>query len=626
MSSSGEDHNHPGRGPSRSEIKRRKKAAKDFMRANSLVPSERANSQSLPNSEQRPTGEGFAQRIPPSEMEAEDSEARERSLDLHALRAMGLAGAHRAFQKQKPRLERIDSVRSLSGSEGRQPQAQRPDPLAQAEVADEEAQRLETVALTLDPEKAKVALQLAKSYRAGAKLRRKQAAWEASQVEGEKLSNLPPRSPTQIRATLPQETTPESMKESKPPDGAIPRSSRGSRHPGIIPAPERFEAYARNFQKSGEAVKAAQAESMARQLRRFSPKAVSSNPAPKERPDSSLPPAIPEQEPQPRQDPLALATANELEAERLEKIAADPTTPTKQAEFALQQAKSARAAAKLRRKQAEWEASQRMLLSSSRAPETRENRSGSETTPPDHSLITNPVQLALFENEFAAQTTESARKNESISGFVYVLRPRTSLNGREVIKIGMTARSVSQRVRELQTGSMVAFDVVYSLQAENARMLEKHLHACFAERRVPGGGQEFFYVSAEEAVAEIKKIETAVSRERARAARDVELNTFLNDIGAKELRSKIDNPLTIIFIGVWISIFIFGPGIADQTFGRAYHALYVAFALFVAPLMLAVCSTRMDNYLTARYYTPRFGSRIAAKHDELRRKYPLAYS
>ena len=201
-----------------------------------------------------------------------------------------------------------------------------------------------------------------------------------------------------------------------------------------------------------------------------------------------------------------------------------------------------------------------------------------------------------------------------------------SARAADPIKIGMTARSVSQRVRELQTGSMVAFDVVYSLQAENARMLEKHLHSRFAERRVPGGGQEFFYVSAEEAVAEIKKIEISVSRYKARVARDAELTTFLNDIGATELRSKIDTPLTIIFIGAWISIIIFGPGLTDQIWGKAYHVLYVALALFAVPVMLAVCSTRVDSYLTANYFTPRFGQRIAAKHEELRQKYPLAYS
>jgi len=53
-----------------------------------------------------------------------------------------------------------------------------PNPLAQALAAEQEAERLERQALNLPRSQAKVALQLAKSYRAGAKLRRKQVAWE----------------------------------------------------------------------------------------------------------------------------------------------------------------------------------------------------------------------------------------------------------------------------------------------------------------------------------------------------------------------------------------------------------------------------------------------------------------
>jgi hypothetical protein len=70
-----------------------------------------------------------------------------------------------------------------------------------------------------------------------------------------------------------------------------------------------------------------------------------------------------------------------------------------------------------------------------------------------------------------------AKSPRTSAGYIYILKPRISLDGQEVIKIGMTTRTVAERVRELTTGSMVSFEVVYSLQVENARSFEKHLHA-----------------------------------------------------------------------------------------------------------------------------------------------------
>ncbi len=76
---------------------------------------------------------------------------------------------------------------------------------------------------------------------------------------------------------------PVSTKPAKSQDGITQPQSPGSQSRGIIPAPERFEAYAKAFQKAGQPDKAEKAESMARQLRRFTPKAAdqSSSPEPK---------------------------------------------------------------------------------------------------------------------------------------------------------------------------------------------------------------------------------------------------------------------------------------------------------------------------------------------------------
>ncbi len=59
--------------------------------------------------------------------------------------------------------------------------------------------------------------------------------------------------------------------------------------------------------------------------------------------------------------------------------------------------------------------------------------------------------------------------SRAVTGYIYVLRPLVLVDGHEVVKIGMTTRSVEKRVRELKTGSMVPLDVAYALPVENPR-------------------------------------------------------------------------------------------------------------------------------------------------------------
>jgi Meiotically up-regulated gene 113 len=137
------------------------------------------------------------------------------------------------------------------------------------------------------------------------------------------------------------------------------------------------------------------------------------------------------------------------------------------------------------------------------------------------------------------------------AGFIYILRPRVLVDDQEVIKIGITTRTVAQRVRELTTGSMVPFEVVYSLYVENARSLEKQLHFRYRSRRLIGGGQEFFRVPSEEVIGEIKKIETEISKERARGVRNAEMAVFQMQIGATRIENLISFPMMILFIPCW---------------------------------------------------------------------------
>jgi hypothetical protein len=219
--------------------------------------------------------------------------------------------------------------------------------------------------------------------------------------------------------------------------------------------------------------------------------------------------------------------------------------------------------------------------------------------------------------------TKAARPT---AGFIYVLKPRALLNEQEVIKIGMTTRSVAKRVRELSTGSMIGFDVAYSLRVENARELEKKLHNRFRRFRVHGGGQEFFSVKADEVVKEIERIATEVSKERARFARDQEISLFKKQLGASDIERMIAVPILFLHIIVWCASSYLAYLFVEVTVGTGWAITAgVAVAFFGYPLGIGKIVQHFEEWLRSRFFEPRFGARIRAKEDELRIKYPLAY-
>ncbi len=220
-----------------------------------------------------------------------------------------------------------------------------------------------------------------------------------------------------------------------------------------------------------------------------------------------------------------------------------------------------------------------------------------------------------------------AKSPRASAGYIYILKPRISIDGQEIIKIGMTTRTVAERVRELTTGSMVSFEVVYSLHVENARSFERHLHARYRNRRlIAGGGQEFFTVPAQEVVAEVERIATEISRSRAQAARNGEMAAFLAQLGAARVESRISGRLGWLSFACWV-VGTFGVNrVAYLTVGdSAAFWLTVLSAVIALPLVLSIVYERLKRHFMARYYEPRFRSAIDAKHQELRLKYPLAY-
>lgn len=237
-------------------------------------------------------------------------------------------------------------------------------------------------------------------------------------------------------------------------------------------------------------------------------------------------------------------------------------------------------------------------------------------------------QGELFPPGAVTSGARAAKGPSSRAGYIYILKPRVSIDGQEVVKIGMTTRTVAERVRELTTGSMVSLEVVYSLHVENARSFERYLHSRYRDRRlIAGGGQEFFSVPAQEVVAEIECKATEISRARARAARNGEMAAFLVHLGAARVESRISRRLGWLWFACWL-IGTFGVN-------RIVHSIVgydaplwptVLTALFVLPTILSIAYDRLKRHFMAFYYEPRFRPAIDAKHQELQVKYPLAYA
>lgn len=201
-------------------------------------------------------------------------------------------------------------------------------------------------------------------------------------------------------------------------------------------------------------------------------------------------------------------------------------------------------------------------------------------------------------------------------GFIYILKSSVTIDGKPVIKIRMTRRTVDQRVGELKTGSVGGFEIADSLHVENARQLERQLHTRFAASRVfAGGGQEFFHVPAESVIAEIERIATEISRERACGAWAAEMVAFRSESGATRLEKRIETALVILGIACWL-LLIFGA----HSIGEASATV----AFFLGPIPLIYWGSRLKQDYMDHYFGPRFGAAIRANHEELRAKYPLA--
>ena len=90
------------------------------------------------------------------------------------------------------------------------------------------------------------------------------------------------------------------------------------------------------------------------------------------------------------------------------------------------------------------------------------------------------------------------------NGFVYVLH-KPSQPG--VTKIGMTDRTVEERIKEINsaTGVIIPWEIGFQFPCQNALALEKEIHNYFSARNIT---KEGFSVTLEEAIQTINELGT----------------------------------------------------------------------------------------------------------------------
>lgn len=107
--------------------------------------------------------------------------------------------------------------------------------------------------------------------------------------------------------------------------------------------------------------------------------------------------------------------------------------------------------------------------------------------------ICEPSAPVFEETEVPQMSAETISKLEAGVGTLYVLATQTyTKEGAEILKIGITAGSVEQRIKQLFTTSAVMpFQVILQLETANYAELEKALHNLLAPFRI-NRSREYF--------------------------------------------------------------------------------------------------------------------------------------
>jgi len=101
-------------------------------------------------------------------------------------------------------------------------------------------------------------------------------------------------------------------------------------------------------------------------------------------------------------------------------------------------------------------------------------------------------------------------KRKRIKGYLYVIsNPSFKEN---IYKIGMTERTVGERIKELfSTGVPTPFTVIYKIPHENPLKLEQYLHMRFSKYRI-NKRREFFLINLKHITKVLKELDVSFEK------------------------------------------------------------------------------------------------------------------
>jgi len=190
-----------------------------------------------------------------------------------------------------------------------------------------------------------------------------------------------------------------------------------------------------------------------------------------------------------------------------------------------------------------------------------------------------------------------------------------TVDGKAVVKVGYTTRSVEQRARELGTGLPGGFSIAYQLHVDDARAVERLIHNALLPHRVTRGrGREFFSVPAEEAIEAIESVALQVSSQRVQEVRASELAAFRREIGA-ERAEKMSIRFAVSCFWVYCAALVMVP---EWRFNIG------SAAMIVGSIALGVFAMkRLYRILHDRFVERPYGKRIKEQEQIINRKYPM---
>lgn len=207
---------------------------------------------------------------------------------------------------------------------------------------------------------------------------------------------------------------------------------------------------------------------------------------------------------------------------------------------------------------------------------------------------------------------------KSRAGFIYVLRPQVLIDGARIIKIGSTTRTVAERIRELESRSSVMYEALYSVEVEDARSLEKQLHARYASRRMAGGSEGFFHMLPEEVIPEIAKAVADRDRSDLAKARNTEFSNFCRTIDTRRVKASINVASYIIW---FLASVLLGFGAiiyAPFDIPRDMESYAIVGSLISSTILVKLGLLTVKSLVKARYFSRRFGPAVDTKNAELR--------